>query len=203
MKKFLYVAIVISGIYGVNEAMVKGSPYISYRSTRGEFVERRLADVDERTFQDMSPSSFEQIARLLQSYQQFVSHPISLPLEKPKTTDLFSKLRSSIASDETQFLNGTEKDWNFLLAGYSKLGSLLNDKALEKLDENLRAVFAASKDTSACRRLAESYKELALSSTQDDDFIRAAFWFRMLYTSGEHSSYLDEYDNMISKITVM
>lgn len=58
IKKFLYAAVIIFGTYGPSEAMIEDSPQISYRSAAGEFVKRRLADVDERTFQDMSPGSF-------------------------------------------------------------------------------------------------------------------------------------------------
>lgn len=201
MKKFLYAAAAIFGIYGSSEAMMKGSPQISYHSTRGEFVERRLADVDEMTFQDMSPDSFDQISHLLQCYQQFVSNSIrkSSPLGKPKVVDPFSELRSSIISTETQFLTGTKKGLDFLLAGYSKLSSPLDETALIKLDSNLIAIYANSSNAGLCRNLAETYKELAESSGIKDDFIRAAFWFRMLYASGEHSSYLSEYKNMLLK----
>jgi hypothetical protein len=198
MKKTLYAAIVAIGIFDISEGMLKNSLHITYYSTGGSFVQKRLSDVDEGVFRDMSPESFEQISRFFQLFQKIQYHIQQAPIIK-KSTDLLDqcrKLRDAITLDESLFLDGTEKNIAFLKAGYSKLTTYSDETAIKKLDENLCAMYAKSKNPNVCRKLAENYKELAISSENKDDFIKAAFWFRALYASGEHSSYLDEYNDM-------
>lgn len=193
MKRFLCAAITIVGICSSSGGMIDSSPHISYHSTSGKFVVTRLADVNETAFQNMSPGSVEQISHLLLVYQQFISHSV---VTRNVVDDSFSASRSSIISTETQFLSGTGKDLDFLSTGYLKLSDPLDETELGKFDNNLKAMYAKSSNSSLCRNLAESYKELAESLGSRDDFIRAAFWFRMLYASGEHGSYLTEYKSM-------
>jgi len=124
----------------------------------------------------------------------------SSEVQRNREIEKFSSLRSSITSDESLFLVGTEVDLTFLHKGYSKLANISSeDVALTKFDDNLRAIYVNSSNTNLCRKLAETYKALALSSEQKEDFIKAAFWFRMLYATGEHSSYLQEYEDMCYK----
>lgn len=99
---------------------------------------------------------------------------------------------------EQIFIGST--DTSKITSGYQALKANLNDPSfIKKLDKNLLALFVESKNTNVCRMLAENYKEQANSSSFPDDYIKAAFWFRMLYVSGAHSSYLDEYNSIVEK----
>jgi hypothetical protein len=204
MRSISYTVIIaILGICNASEGMFESSsPCISYQSARGTLVKERLVDVNESTFQNMSADSFKQMSYLVQRYQQFVARS-TFSLKKADGLAQISSLRSSIISDEFLFLVGTEIDSTFLQKGYSKLANICSDDvALTKFDDNLRAIYANSSNSNLCRKLAEACKELALSSEQKEDFIKAAFWFRMLYATGEHSSYLQEYENMCYKAGV-
>lgn len=109
-----------------------------------------------------------------------------------------TSLRSSLLSEEAQFLEGTGKDSNYLTDCYSKFQTI-TDNDVSKFDSILCALYSKSEGNDRCRHLAEGYKNLANTTEEADDFIKAAFWFRILYVSGEHSSYLDDYQDMILK----
>ncbi len=198
MDKILHIVFLMFGICNISEGTCA---YISYHLHNGKLEKKNLSDVDVNIFQDMSVDSFKQISHLLQCYQRFMYQSIleSYSPEKSEVTDQYSAFRHSVSADESQFLDGTGKDLDFLNNGYLKLYDKLETTKLEKFDNNLKALYTKSSHNDLCRKLAETYKELALSSENKNDFIKAAFWFRMLYVVGEHSSYLQEYQNMCSK----
>ena len=200
MKSVSYAIVVtILGICKASEGMLENSPCISYHSVKGVLEKKLLVDVNENTFRNMSAESLKQVSHLIRSYQIFVDQSGG-STKKTEDLDQFFVLRSSITSDEAEFLVGTKKDSTFLQNGYLKLANISSDDvALAKFDNNLRAIYLNSSNASLCRKLAETCKELALSSEQKEDFIKAAFWFRMLYAIGAHSSYLQEYKNMCHK----
>ena len=201
MKGVSYaIMVAVLGICSTSEGISEAdSPYISYWSAEGKLKKERLKDVNENTFQNMSDDSLEQISWAFLRYQRFVDQS-TFPPKETESLARFPSLRASIASNESEFLIGTEKDSAFLQRGYSRLADISSDdEALAKFDDNLRAVYVHSSNANLCRELAETCKELALSSEQKEDFIKAAFWFRMLYAAGEHSSYLQEYENMCYK----
>lgn len=122
---------------------------------------------------------------------------VSLP-EQLKSP--FSELEESIRCNEIEFLDGSTKSLDFLQKGYDKFKSLgiLGDK-LEEFDNNLQSLYLLSSHQNICRQLAESYKDLAESTQNKDHYFKAAFWFRLLYSVGAHSTYLGEYRTMILK----
>ena len=118
-------------------------------------------------------------------------------ISSPELKGPFAELEKAIEDKEIEFLDGSQKDLNFLHAGYDKLKSLNLENELEEFDAKLRDFYALSSHQSICRDLAEKCKELALSSQDRNHYFRAAFWFRLLYSIGAHSSYFDEYKKMI------
>jgi len=122
---------------------------------------------------------------------------ISLP-EQLKSP--FSGLEESIRCNEKEFLDGSTKSLDFLQKGYDKFKSLgiLGDK-LEEFDNNLQNLYLLSSHQNICRQLAEKYKDLAESTQNKDHYFKAAFWFRLLYSVGAHSTYFGEYRTMILK----
>lgn len=188
MKDVLRIVIVAVFVFcgSTTEGMLGDGLYIVHHSSK--YI--KLSDISESLFNGMNKDELEYMSRLTQCYQEFVKH--SNPI---------SKLSSSIASAEAEFLSGINKESEFLDAGYKKLHDIVlsNTDVPKKFDSCLITIYASSPDTSFFRKLAEGYKELALSSEMADNFIKAAFWFRLLYASGEHSSYLEEYEDMCSK----
>lgn len=150
------------------------------------FVQKRIDQLTCRDYERISVN------------QEYAAKTLDIIAKFQKTLRVIFN-RYTITPVEIQFLKGTKKDLDFLEAGYSTLSYPLDEIALKKFDSNLMDIYANSFHPDLCQTLAETYKKLAESLEIRDDFIRAAFWFRMLYTSGEHSS-LSEYENMLSKV---
>lgn len=118
----------------------------------------------------------------------------------PELKGPFSELEEAIKAKEIDFLKGTQKGLDFLQEGYNKLKSLdMLGNDLGEFDNKLQSLYALSSNSNICRNLAEGYKELAISSQSEDHYFKAAFWFRLLYSIGAHSSYFEEYKTMILK----
>ena len=195
MKKILFL-LVFSFVFNIEtEAMSQLDSGIFYRSTGGNLIQIKLSDINERTLKNMSPEDFKVISNIYQYFHQVMANYSDSPSSSNKA---FEKLRSSIVHLEASFMEGTEKDTTFLYKGYSKIDESKGD-VTKQFDDNLKAIYLKSSNAGLCRNLAEKYKELAESSQIKADFWKAAFWFRMLYVVGEHSSYLDEYENMCLK----
>lgn len=109
-----------------------------------------------------------------------------------------SSLQSSLTSYESKFLEGTGKDLSFLSECYIKLQTI-NKEDMPEFEENLQAMHSNSKTSDICKDLADGYKNLANTTEMPKDFIKAAFWFKMLYLIDANDSYLNDYKNMLIK----
>lgn len=116
----------------------------------------------------------------------------------PELKGSFSELEKEIKAEEVEFLKGSQKGLDFLQSGYDKLKSLdILGTELGEFDNKLQNLYELTQHSDICRDLAERYKELAISSQSKDHYFKAAFWFRLLYSIGAHSSYFEEYKTMI------
>ncbi len=189
MKKNTIFIIVVGIILEVmlcntTNGMIEENVSISYTTMTGENINKNF---DITNLKNMSKGEYGAIRGLMQKLLGVIEN--YMPEEY---------LLTEIEKIEKSFL-GSE-DISMLAEGYKFLMSNLNDSELmKKLDNNLLIIYTNAKNICLCRTLAEMYKEKAASSSLVFDYIKAAFWFRMMYVSGAHSSSLEEYEVLTLK----
>lgn len=169
----------VTMLCNTTNGMMEENISISYTTTTGENVNKSFSSV---SLKNMSKGEYGSIRGLVQKVLGFVES--YMPEEY---------LLTEIEKIEKTFL-GSE-DTSMLADGYKFLMSHLNDpEFIKKLDGNLLMIYTNAKNVYLCRTLAEMYKEKANLSSLAFDYVKAAFWFRMMYVSGAHSSSLEEYE---------
>ncbi|EKE00845.1 MAG: hypothetical protein ACD_21C00266G0008 [uncultured bacterium] len=193
-----------------------------------EFLVKKLSGVvyDYRHPDEAVPLIEEQeqalITTIILSYQQTNGETVNKPIGNFNVDDLKRMLPAEAQSfvekilgvipdynnlnDLSQYLKGLEQafigstDVSRLTNAYLALQTNLNTPGfVEELDKDLWKLLEEAKDIRVRGALAGYYKEKANSSSLVDDYVSAAFWFRMSYIAGDHSSYLDEFNSMISR----
>lgn len=107
-------------------------------------------------------------------------------------------LDQQIKQYEESFL-GSGLSFNTINNGYTSLKKKKGSDFFERFDDTLRALYDMAQDQHVCIDLAVLYKEKANISEEPGDYMKAAFWFRMLHATGGHSSNLVECEDMLSK----
>lgn len=157
MKKLLlYISMIgvcsVSGMY---------SPHISYYSKSGKFVKTRIADIGAEAFSSMSPSSFDMIEHLLQSYQSYIQTATTLDDDEFTADDAYfalngAKMQLKEALKESCYhkrellqsalssLNSIREQGYEEILGYKYCFAILCLHFWEDIDVSMKSIFFSS-----------------------------------------------------------
>lgn len=157
-------------------------------------------DMNAAVIMQPMQTTIDYLLATINQQETVVPKPQSPP---PYTDPCLVDLVQHIQQCEQKFL-GTP-DITRLTEGYDNLKkNLLNDKHtdstfIKQLDDSLEAIYLESSSNFKCNEIAESYKLLADSSELQSDYIKAAFWFRMLFIVKNNDALLSTYNALLTK----